>query len=111
MSRLSEELAERARYVLKYRGRQAGGVVQFTDDVLQIQGDNGRTIVFLFDEQGALTVCYAEQNGLPTLDALHFSDLQGKAVRHLREIMLLDDLARGYVPPPDSILETLDDRA
>lgn len=111
MSRLEEELVERARYVLKTRGKRSGFVSYFSDEIIGIESVESKPTDFRIyvESDGSSVECYLESEGCSELNTFYCSDLQAKAVRRLREIMLLDDLARGHEPPPDSILETLRD--
>lgn len=108
MSLLTDELMDRARYLLKVRGAdERSGFRVFSDDEIKIETCMNRFSVYRKTKGGAYTECYVEFNGKPALRAFHYSDLIGEALNHMRRLMLLDDLARGYEPPPDSLLDTL----
>lgn len=108
MSLLTDELMDRARHLLKVRGiDERGGFRSYTDEEIKVETCANRFSVYRRTKGGAYTECYVEFDGKPGMRALHYSDLIGEVLNHMRKLMLLDDLARDYEPPPDSVLDTL----
>ena len=109
MSRLTEEVADRVDYVLRTRGKTRGPVSYYVDNVIEVQRTFSGLEVWLRDTEEGTVKAFHEHFGAQVLATYHYSDLLGKVVAHLRALMLLDDLARGCEPLPDSILESPSD--
>ena len=110
MSRLVDELSERAERFVKSRGKPQTVIdaYQFSwngDELGITYGEDasGNRWLRVFSTEFMMTF----KNGVPQKKHVHYIDCIAKIVKQLREKMLLDDLADGRTPPPESVLEEL----
>ncbi|MGE3483427.1 MAG: hypothetical protein AB7L09_01720 [Nitrospira sp.] len=109
MSLLTDELSSRARRLATSRGEilPISGTYAYDDDVIGIRltpkNNRLRENLEVWDRD-SVGFIYQELDGELQINVLHYSDRIAKLVRHMRAMMILDDMADGYEPPPDSIL-------
>ena len=126
MGKLADELSERARRLIFSRGEQTPTIdrglrhLQFKDYKVQVrfyETNSNNPGITLNDHLMVWVECgvqfggpiYHEKNGVCQTNTLHFINEIADAVKHLRSIMILEDLADGREPAPESILRDLDE--